>query len=172
MGGDSQAHVHQCLGPGWGGGAGAGSMTDKRMLSREYPAWLSGQEVLLLFLRCCFTPTVGRLESMEPFRRSAWGATRPSTSAVSQASPALILPEASRGECGPPSFRELSAPKAPPPRPSAPTNRKIRSFYHWPTLPASSELVSTLNTVPFHPKDVSFHCYALNASLAEHEMGA
>ncbi|XP_040496278.1 arylsulfatase G isoform X6 [Ursus maritimus] len=31
---------------------------------------------------CCFTPTVGRLESTEPFRRSAWGTTRPSTSAA------------------------------------------------------------------------------------------
>ncbi|XP_047688071.1 arylsulfatase G isoform X3 [Prionailurus viverrinus] len=34
-------------------------------------------------LRCCFTPTVGRLESMEPFRPSAWNNTRPFTSPVS-----------------------------------------------------------------------------------------
>ncbi|XP_026936293.1 arylsulfatase G isoform X2 [Sagmatias obliquidens] len=31
-------------------------------------------------LRCCFTPTVGRPERMEPFRLSAWSGTRPSLS--------------------------------------------------------------------------------------------
>ncbi|XP_069900561.1 arylsulfatase G isoform X2 [Globicephala melas] len=31
---------------------------------------------------CCFTPTVGRPERMEPFRLSAWSGTRPSSSLV------------------------------------------------------------------------------------------
>ncbi|KAF6092314.1 arylsulfatase G [Phyllostomus discolor] len=50
-------------------------------------------------LRCCFTPTVGRLESTEPCRRSAWSVTRPSS--------LLVEPKPVMGVWGPSSITSL-----------------------------------------------------------------
>ncbi|XP_042772445.1 arylsulfatase G isoform X9 [Panthera leo] len=60
------------------------------------PCFLAGRR---LGTGCCFTPTVGRLESMEPFRPSAWNNTRPS---MSPAEPKPVT-----GRSGPRGFTSL-----------------------------------------------------------------